>query len=179
MQIRMKRRNIINVAADSIYATIQKDPIYSLYEETRHKIKFINASDIAAFIRSKPLNYCDYVITFVVPGLREIYFNYIKEFPENERTSIKQAIKTPKLDFVELTTDMEYEEYYPVTDITEYDVMHLPLTKFAQLINSNKPISFNLVPSNIVLSITYEDYNFWNNRTQSIDKKFDNLQICK
>lgn len=160
----------------SIYAGVGPRPIYHLHgfintdlakesalnrftmnTEYSH-IHFLNANKLFAYLWRNWRKHKYDVITLVIPGLREIYYNH-KEYFDND---LIYTMDEPEVKFMSayaglgnLGSIANMNEYQLFGNITKYDVLHINVPLFVDLINNMYPITFKLSPSDIKIVLIY------------------------
>lgn len=126
---------------------------------------------------------CSHKITFVVPGLRNLYWNHRKQLSDSDLSELKIAMNKPEPTFhdifvydrmFEYKKNADVSEYQIIGSITPFDVVHLPMIKFVYLLNNKGKLLFKLMSTNVILELQYEKYDFWDNE---YNKLLENIEI--
>jgi hypothetical protein len=192
---------IIPIWLRDTYAHVQDNPIYDLqgyFEEDRisevaayNQLNldsnnfeanfFLRSSDIFTYI-SKHQDMCDRVITIVIHGLRDVYWDNRKLLPPDEVVELELAMRQPLPVFRNI---FDYKSLAGLTDrirtplfqlfntITPFSVINIPVRYFIESINMNAPIQVELMGTNIILQFDYEPYDFWDFSTQKLITHID------
>lgn len=179
-------KKYIAVDIRTLYIKIYKQPIFfiqgsinddSFAEETAKSMLeqglksnlFILCDDLVKYL-DKYMNYelCDSVITFVICGLRELYWTYRDRLSKDEFIQLDISMSQPPPDFKNIFRYSWAEEYYnkfnmdlfqPFGIIGPYDVIHVPFLKFVRNVVIGLPIHVELSDLNIVLELHYNEWD--------------------
>lgn len=153
---------------------------------------FLRSSDIFLFLsshisnisdRSSSLtNICDQTVAIVIRALSDLYWNNRFSLSDEEIIHLDTATKKPLPSFknvFEYSSLDKYRDLYTTPlfqlfgDITEYNVINVPVKYFIESINHNLPIQAELVGTGIIIQFNYEKYDFWDPETNSIIDHID------
>lgn len=142
---------------------------------------FLSGDKMFGYIWRNP-NLKNQIINIVIPGLRNRYFQD-KHLLSHEEQAILNTSMNQQLpvfyniyDYSSLKGFSEkanVNEYQLMGTITPYDVLHISVVNFVDLINRKQPLRFKLEPLPLIISIEYYDYNFWDNQYQKIINHID------
>lgn len=174
--------NVSNFTQEAAYNTV-----YNLPSGSKH---FIQASDAYGYISKYHSYNCDQIVNIIIPNLRNIYYNNRKKLSESEQDLLEFSMKEDLPQFYniyeyKLLSNLKYDqdlnirkEYQLFGTITPYDVINVPLVNFINFINNGTPIQVQLYPLNIIISLTYETYDFWDFTTQKLISPVILSDIC-
>lgn len=166
----------ISIRISDVYAHIGKNKIVNWWgygsPNSNSQSDLINGKS-SLFVKGNNLlselriNKNNYLISFVVPGLR-ILFNsskYLLSSEEQLLLDISSKRDLPSFfdvgDYDDVSTDKLYTTFQLMGSITPYDILSLPVKEFKRRINSRIPILFTLEETNVNVEITFENYDFW------------------
>lgn len=170
------------------YAHVGPNKIFNILSESASEnllntTLFRQGSRIMTYLYRNLHNHCNDYITLVIPNLRNLYFNNRRLFDLDDQIKLDLAMdkKLPTFDDISNnpTKNNGSYEYKLKGDITEFDVLHIPVIEYVELINNEFPLEFILSPTNIVITLTYEPSDFWDIEYQKILNKIDLNQCMK
>lgn len=132
---------------------------------------------IKYFSRYMNNNLCKYFITIVLPGLRDIYSDNRNTLSNDEQSLITIAVRKLLPSFhdiykyqslFKLESKTEISEFQVIGMITPYDIVHIPVEYFINKINNGEPISILLESTNIIIQLSYTNYDCWDDEQQKI-----------
>ena len=149
---------------------------------------FISGGDVFGHLhRTLTDATCNDVITIVIRGLRDLYWNHRDTLPPDELSQLDLSMRQPLPSFKNI---FEYRSLAPLREvmnipmyqafgtITSYSVVHIPVRHFIQAINMNAPIDIALQDTNVIIRLDYESYDFWDFETESLVKYIDLNARC-
>ena len=131
------------------------------------KLHFLEGNKIFAYLWRNLAKHANDIITFVVPGLRQIYYKNINLFNEEKEDIIN--INKTTIDFYNVYNYGELSQYYYTKNvneyqligtITKYDVLFIPVAVFIALLNTNTQLEFR-IDNDIIIYIDYNDNDFF------------------
>lgn len=137
---------------------------------------FITGNKIVAYLARYKVP-CTNIITFVIPTLRNLYWDNRLAFPTNIISYMEPDIKEALPRFYDIFNYNKLKDAEPIDDITRYqlfgtispyDVIHIPVSLFISAFNSRTPFDVRLGESNIIVRLTYEEYELWDESLQRI-----------
>jgi len=191
-------RNIkhIPIQLRDTYARVQLEPIFNLegskeptvnadilghLTESKH---FLASNNMFGYIyrTAETINSND-MITIVIQGLRNLYWDNRLLLPQDDRLRLEQSMGTslPKFynvyeykSLAPLRKSADMVEYEVLGNITPYDVVHIPVLTFVEAINEKKIIEFNLEYIGVNIALTYKLYDLWD---QGYERIIDHINI--
>lgn len=146
---------------------------------------FISSDNIVNYIYDNPsTNYCDYIITFVIHSLRDLYWNKRYQLPRDAISDLEINIDKilPSFeDIFDYDTLQDQRERYPIPlyqmtgTISSYNVVHMPVSQFIDYLNQSLPITNILSGINVMIGLHYEEQDFWNEKQGRL---ITQLNIC-
>lgn len=108
----------------------------------------------------------DEIVNLIIPGLRDIYKEHRHHLQDDERLYLDAMSKeVPTFKNISEYNSIKYNDditlYQFFGDITPYDVIHIPLKQFIEIINSNEMFLVELYPIKFMLKITYDKSDFY------------------
>ena len=114
-------------------------------------------------------------ITFIIPGLREIYSANQKLLPSSEITMFFESADkdVPKFKNISEYSSIKMDKndislYQLMGDITPYDVLHISFKDFLSVIDSSKMFKFQLNSIKYNINIYYDSSDMYDPETDSI-----------
>lgn len=190
---------VIPVRLEDLFARVQKDRIFNMYGYTERgeaseaaanaalrmeyggSRLFLTANNMFGYLYRNIRIHCKDLISIIVPGLRNIYYKYQHRLPINEQALLATSMEKPLPTFDNVYSYNSLQNYGSLANINEYqlfgcitpyDVLHVPVRLYVDLLNKNLPIQVQLVP-NLYIMITYNDYDFWDNQYQALIQHID------
>jgi hypothetical protein len=173
--------NTVGVNLSNTFVRIQKDKISNWYgfneingkseaaavlsldNEIGASKNFISGEDIIKY--TSDMNFGDKdIITIVIPGLRLKYDSYKSQLSTEKQKLLFDSLsrESPRFedifsyDSLKIYDNLDVIHEYQLTgSITPHDVIHIPVTTFLNLYNSNSPILVKLDTTNVVISLMY------------------------
>lgn len=174
----MNQNVVIPLWLRDIYAIIQEVPLYSLQDNENVNERFIEGNNIINYIYNSgnnlPKNFGSYTITFIISNLRNLYWNNKNSLREDDRDSLSSSLKYRLPKFEEDNIFDNIVTYKLNGTITPFNILTISVRDFVERINKKLPIDLLLDGTNVIISIRYEKYDFWNESTQSI---IDNVRL--
>jgi len=130
---------------------------------------YISGGDIYNYLYEK--KQCNNVITMVIIGLKDLYWNHRDQLDEHEISLLTYLMTKDLPSFKNIFDYRKVEKYNEKVDIpihqlfgsiTPYDVVHISVADFIEAINNNEPVRINLEGTNITIQLDYEPYDFYN-----------------
>lgn len=140
-----------------VYAFISKDPIY-IYDKTWSTV-FYSGIDLFTKLATEE-HTGDEIITFTMKGLRNLYYSNRDQLDQDTTIDLQIAIASP------------------IDEITRFDVFHISVCDFIDLIRSNESIEIQLSPTNLLIELQYEPYDFWSDEYQQIITPENFIAVC-
>lgn len=114
---------------------------------------------------------CNAVVNLVITGLRDVYWQNRYKLPPDLLNKLSvlegQALPTffnvfeyESLRKVGESTDVALYQLF--NDITEFDIVHIPLTTLISTINQKRDILLKLPYIDLTLELSYEQYDLYN-----------------
>lgn len=139
---------------------------------------FIRGSNLYSYLsRYIDSATCDYVITFVIVSLRDLYWNMRPNLTVQQQTVLDTTMNKNLPEFhnifnyrllQDLGPEMPTYLFQLVGDITPFNVVHIPVRDFIMAINNKSPISILLPDIDIIIQLSYEHADFWDTQTQQL-----------
>ena len=198
---------IIPLRLEDLFARVQADRIFNWngYTETSFFSEdaanaavrmesggsrlFLKANNMFGYLfRNISASMCSNVVNIIIPGLRNLYWQYRHLLPANEQNllAISMQRELPSFTNIYSYRSLQYygekaniSEYQLLGSITPYDVVHVPVEHFIDLLNRNQSIKVQLSPLPIIIDITYHDYDFWDNEYQKLIRYIDIPVYCR
>lgn len=104
----------------------------------------------------------DDIVTLVIPGLRNVYYQskHLLDAEEQHPLSSSMSAESPTFEY-DTSSPPGLERFHLTGQVTPYDVVHIPVSKYLNLVNSRRTLNFDLVPTDITLRLTHTDADFW------------------
>jgi hypothetical protein len=143
---------------------------------------YISGGDIYNYLYDK--KGCGAIITLVIVGLKNLYWNHREQLDENEKSELSGYMTHELPSFKDIFDYKNVEKYntlidYPVYqlfgEITPYDVLHITVDDFINIINSSAFIEVPLVDTDVVIRLDYEAFDFYNFREERL---ITNINEC-
>lgn len=149
---------------------------------------FLNSTDIPSVLRENLSDYVDSTITIVSADLFNIYLNNEKLLYNNELHGLREYITDDLPQFenivdyeklIDYSGSKDIEEnlktpiYRLTSSINPYNVLHIPVTKFAKMINKKEPIVIRLRDNKLLISLTYENYDLYDLAEETVDQRVE------
>jgi len=132
---------------------------------------------------------CNDVITIVVPGLRELFLDYLEYLDLEEQEMVKYVVENvpaPRFkniyDYPELGrlgTRANVSEYQLFGEITPYDVVHFDVKNFVRAINSKSTIADIIIPNVLVVEFPYVESDFFDEEYQTYITRINLTSKCR
>lgn len=152
---------------------------------------FISGGDVFGYLnRHLDREICNYTVSIVIRGLRDLYWNNRLTLPRDEDVQLDNAMRQPLpsfkniFDYDEINTIEGIDElidipvYQLFGTITPYSVIHIPVRHFIQSLNINAPIRVALADTNIIIQLDYQQFDFWDSKADSIIKYINLNSRC-
>jgi hypothetical protein len=195
-------QTIIPIWLRDTYARVQPEPLLHLeghIEENRNteieaakalshqslptgENLFLRSSDIFAFLSKHAGDICDQTVAIIIRGLRDLYWNNRFSLSDDELIQLDIATRKPLPSFKNVFEYSSLEKYRDIFntpmfqlfgDITEYNVINVPVKYFIESLNNNVPIQAEILGTGIIIQFDYEMYDFWDPDTESIINHID------
>ncbi len=171
------------------YAQINKYPINNLdeisidnYYDLQGNINisgttlFLRGSDVFYYLKKNIKTISDKdTISFINSNLLNIYWKNKKLLSFTDFNNLENAMKEPFsifeniLDSSENITQTITPIYYLQNNINPYEVFHISVKDFINIINNKKPLIIKLPKINININLQYELYDFYDYETNTIE----------
>jgi hypothetical protein len=137
---------------------------------------FRSGADIFSYL-SEHLDLCGQTITFVIIGLRDLYWTNRDNLSREEIDKLHVALRYPLPNFKNI---FEYKNldsqrgvipvplYQLFGTITAFSVIHVPVKYFIAALNAQQPLRVALSGTNIVIELQYRPYDFWDPGSESL-----------
>lgn len=137
---------------------------------------FRSGDDIFSYL-SKRSDLCNQTITFVIIGLRDLYWNNRGNLSREEIGKLEYALRYPLPSFKNVFEYKNLDDqrgvipvpvYQLFGTITAFSVIHIPVRHFVEALNTQQPLRVALSGTNIILELQYKPYDFWDPGTESL-----------
>lgn len=167
-----------------LLATLSDDHLDKIFDYNL----FLNSTDILSVLRGKLVNYKNDYITIVSPDLFNIYLNNKNVLNNNDLLDVHKYMADDPPQFnnivdyeqlIDYTGSKEIESqlktpiYQLIGEINPYNVLHISVPEFIRLIGNNKPIITNLRNTKLLVSLTYEAYDFYDLVEETVDQRIE------
>lgn len=115
----------------------------------------------------------DEIVNLIIPGLKDLYKSYRKQLVNEEKLFL-ECINKQTPTFKNITEYKSIKYFNDITlyqffgDITPYDVVHISLKEFINIINENKEFIIEFSPLNVRMKIFYDKSDFYYNKEDKI-----------
>ena len=145
----MKQEKIIPIFLSDLYGTINSSPIHDLVPwDNPNQITFMKGDDIANFISANRSTTKNKIITFVIGGLIDVYWER-RDMLSDEIEYLKNAIFHPQPTFDLLSRNAEMSLYEMDGNITPYNVIYITVDDFIK----SESIFIRIPGINIIIQI--------------------------
>lgn len=150
---------------------------------------FLNGTNMFGYLyRNIKSDWCNKTISIVVPGLRDLYWNYRNLLSANEQEILAICMQKSLPIFKDIYTYESIKKYKKINNIskyqligniTPYDVLHIPVEHYINTLNDKQPIKVQLYPLDVYIYVTYKKYDFWDQEYQKLVDNIDISQYCE
>ena len=129
---------------------------------------YISGGDIFNYLNDNKK--CDDIITIVIVGLKNLYWNHKDQLDETEISSLSFYLTKKLPSFEDIFDYKKVEKYnksvtYPVyqlfNDITPYDVLYVSVSDFVDILNKGEKLHIPIEGTDIIIRLDYELYDFY------------------
>ena len=139
---------------------------------------FIRGNELYSYLaRYLNASVCNDVITFVLVGLRDLYWNQRHKLTTEQLDQLELSMNQPLPQFYSIFnyqslsdagSEMATSAFQLFGTITPFSVVHVPVRDYINAVNNKQPISVFLPELDIILSLSYELSDFWDPLTNQL-----------
>lgn len=155
--------NIIPIWLSDTFGIILPDPLIEINPNIDYT--FVPGNIIVHQLhRTGKFNKNTDIITFVIPGLRGLYWDNREQLSIEEQLLLDLTMDEDMVKFKERSDDV----YQINGELSEFDVLYIPVNNFVEIFNAKNPIQLVLQGTNILIQLDYEPHDFWDDDEQKI-----------
>lgn len=131
------------------------------------KFHFLEGNKMFAYLWRNIEKHCNDIVTFVVPGLRQIYLENIYLFEEEQQYIIdvnKEVFEFYNVynyaTLTQYTGVKNVNEYQLIGSIGPYDTLFIPVAIFVAVLNTNARLEFR-IHENVIIYVNYDKNDFF------------------
>lgn len=173
---------ITNVIGESIFSNVTEDTeklaVAELSKPFPKTAFFIKGNELYSYLaRYLDGEVCNYVLTFVLISLRDLYWNERHKLTAQQLAQLELSMNSALPQFYNIFnypslsnigSKMATSAYQLFGTITPFSVIHVPVDDFINAVNKNQPIPVLLPELDIILQLTYEPSDFWDVLTNQL-----------
>lgn len=173
---------ITNIIGESIVGGVTKDTeslaVSELSKSFPQTSFFIRGNELYSYLaRYLNATVCNDVITFVIIGLRDLYWNQRHKLTRQQLDELELSMDRPLPQFYSIFnyqslsnvgSEMATSAFQLFGTITPFSVVHVPVRDYVNAVNNKQPISVFLPELDIILSLSYELSDFWDPLTKQL-----------
>lgn len=136
-------------------------PLRSTYIRIGKSGPFFIGNNTIKYLQKHPNILKGEIMTIVNTSIINIYWKYRELLSLKELENLSFFIKDSLPEFD--------EDGNLITSLNHYNFMKITVGDFIKFINKKIPIKISLMNLNVIINLTYEDYDFYNYDTNTID----------
>ncbi len=176
------------------YAIIKPRPLYNLMGSVKVNDNseqesifsynsgnlFVKGNDVLSIINQNIKNYCGWYITFVLPSLTDHFLDNSEYLSEEEHVTLLELSNTSNPKFKNIYEYDYFDEiqytlplYQMFGVITPYNVLHISVKDFVEMINDRNAPLFVLDEIYSIIGLYYEEYDLYDKQQGKMIKRIE------